>query len=108
MPSDGGCISGSESDDSDWYIGWFEPHAPYFSCENESKNSFAVLVHCYGVPHPSDTVESRRDSLSTGAESPKTQLLDGILSKLSNGSSSTGSYTSSGISNWSCPTCFSR
>lgn len=91
VPSDGGCISGSESDDSDWSIGWFEPHAPDFSSENESENSFAVLVPCYGLPHPSETVDSRRASLATGAESPKTQLLDAILSNLSNGSSATES-----------------
>lgn len=91
VPSDGGCISGSESDDSDWSIGWFEPHAPDFSSENESENSFAVLVPCYGLPHPSDTVDSKRASLATGAENPKTQLLDAILSNLSNGSSATDS-----------------
>lgn len=91
VPSDGGCISGSESDDSDWSIGWFEPHAPDFSSENESENSFAVLVPCYGLPHPSETADSRRASLATGAESPKTQLLDAILSNLSNGSSATDS-----------------
>lgn len=91
VPSDGGCISGSESDDSDWSIGWFEPHAPDFSSENESENSFAVLVPCYGLPHPSETVDSRRASLATGAESPKTQLLEAILSNLSNGSSATDS-----------------
>ncbi|XP_008793851.1 uncharacterized protein LOC103710045 [Phoenix dactylifera] len=46
VPSDGGCMSGSESDDSDWSIGWLEPHAPDFQSEAES--SFAVLVPCYG------------------------------------------------------------
>lgn len=91
VPSDGGYLSGSESDDSDWSIGWFEPHAPDFSSENESENSFAVLVPCYGLPHRSDTVDSKRASLATGAENPKTQLLDVILSNLSNGSSATDS-----------------
>eukprot|EP01018_Ginkgo_biloba_P014449 Gb_35078 [translate_table: standard] len=85
VPSDGGCMSGSESDDSDWSIGWFEPHAPDFSSENEAENSFAVLVPCYGLPS-SEPVDSRR-VFSTGAESTKTQLLDAILSNLSNGSS---------------------
>ncbi|XP_065847418.1 uncharacterized protein [Euphorbia lathyris] len=44
VPSDGGCVSGSESDDSDYSIGWLEPHGPSF----ESDDSFAVLVPCYG------------------------------------------------------------
>ncbi|XP_073101050.1 uncharacterized protein [Elaeis guineensis] len=48
VPSDGGCMSGSESDDSDWSIGWLEPHAPDFQSESETENSFAVLVPCYG------------------------------------------------------------
>lgn len=48
VPSDGGCISGSESDDSDWSIGWLEPHDPDFQSEDEADNSFAVLVPCYG------------------------------------------------------------
>ncbi|XP_010928584.2 uncharacterized protein [Elaeis guineensis] len=46
VPSDGGCMSGSESDDSDWSIGWLEPHAPDF--QGEAESSFAVLVPCYG------------------------------------------------------------
>lgn len=81
VPSDGGCISGSESDDSDWSIGWFEPHGPDFSSENESENSFAVLVPCYGLP-PSEPMP-----LSPGVGTPRTQLLEAILSNLSNGSS---------------------
>ncbi|KAJ4794212.1 hypothetical protein LUZ62_030618 [Rhynchospora pubera] len=47
VPSDG---SGSESDSSDWSIGWLEPH-PHDFCNNsdaESADSFAVLVPCYG------------------------------------------------------------
>ncbi|XP_023545351.1 uncharacterized protein LOC111804795 isoform X1 [Cucurbita pepo subsp. pepo] len=47
VPSDGGCISGSESDDSDWSIGWSEPHGPGFQSDDDSDNSFAVLVPCY-------------------------------------------------------------
>lgn len=47
VPSDGVCLSGSESDDSDWSIGWLEPHAPSFQSEDEADNSFAVLVPCY-------------------------------------------------------------
>ncbi|KAJ7965819.1 Ribosomal RNA small subunit methyltransferase A [Quillaja saponaria] len=48
VPSDGGCVSGSESDDSDWSIGWLEPHGPGFPSDDEKDNSFAVLVPCYG------------------------------------------------------------
>eukprot|EP00262_Sarcandra_glabra_P018312 TRINITY_DN6516_c0_g3_i1.p1 TRINITY_DN6516_c0_g3~~TRINITY_DN6516_c0_g3_i1.p1 ORF type:complete len:175 (+),score=32.99 TRINITY_DN6516_c0_g3_i1:57-581(+) len=48
VPSDGGCLSGSESDDSDWSIGWLEPHAPDFLSDDETESSFAVLVPCYG------------------------------------------------------------
>lgn len=48
VPPDAGCMSGSESDDSDWSIGWLEPHGPEFQSDNESDNSFAALVPCYG------------------------------------------------------------
>lgn len=50
VPSDGGCLSGSESDDSDWSIGWMEPHAPDFHSEEDEdgESTFAVLVPCYG------------------------------------------------------------
>lgn len=47
VPSDGVCLSGSESDDSDWSIGWLEPHAPDFQSDDEVDDSFAVLVPCY-------------------------------------------------------------
>ncbi|KAF1861869.1 hypothetical protein Lal_00026344 [Lupinus albus] len=48
VPSDGGdCLSDSESDDSDWSIGWLEPHGSDFQSDDESDNSFAVLVPCY-------------------------------------------------------------
>ncbi|KAK2659922.1 hypothetical protein Ddye_006455 [Dipteronia dyeriana] len=48
VPSDGGCVSGSESDDSDYSIGWLEPHGPGFQSDDDADNSFAVLVPCYG------------------------------------------------------------
>ncbi|XP_044474714.1 uncharacterized protein LOC123202719 isoform X2 [Mangifera indica] len=48
VPSDGGCVSGSESDDSDYSIGWLEPHGPGFQSDEDLDNSFAVLVPCYG------------------------------------------------------------
>ncbi|CAI9099590.1 OLC1v1036438C1 [Oldenlandia corymbosa var. corymbosa] len=44
VPADGFSGSESESDDSDWSIGWLEPH----SSITESDDSFAVLVPCYG------------------------------------------------------------
>lgn len=48
VPSDGVCLSGSESDESDWSIGWLEPHAPGFQSDDEGgDDSFAVLVPCY-------------------------------------------------------------
>lgn len=47
VPSDGVCLSGSESDDSDWSIGWLEPHGPDFQSDDEGDDSFAVLVPCY-------------------------------------------------------------
>ncbi|KAG8383611.1 hypothetical protein BUALT_Bualt04G0031900 [Buddleja alternifolia] len=48
VPSDGVGLSGSESDDSDWSIGWLEPHAPDFQSDDEGDDhSFAVLVPCY-------------------------------------------------------------
>ncbi|KAJ1375822.1 hypothetical protein SESBI_50585 [Sesbania bispinosa] len=48
VPSDGGgCLSGSESDDSDWSIGWLEPHGSDFLSDDDSDGSFAVLVPCY-------------------------------------------------------------
>ncbi|KAI3824342.1 hypothetical protein L1987_05800 [Smallanthus sonchifolius] len=52
VPSDGVCLSASEesSYDSDWSIGWMEPHAPDFyqsDDDEDADNSFAVLVPCY-------------------------------------------------------------
>jgi hypothetical protein len=56
VPSDGGdwcLLSGSESDDSDWSIGWLEPLGSDFeSNDNDDEDdsgdhSFAVLVPCY-------------------------------------------------------------
>ncbi|RVW56294.1 hypothetical protein CK203_110202 [Vitis vinifera] len=37
-----------KSDDSDWSIGWLEPHGPEFQSDDELDGSFAVLVPCYG------------------------------------------------------------
>ncbi|KAK9270891.1 hypothetical protein L1049_026477 [Liquidambar formosana] len=62
VPSDGGCVSGSESDDSDWSIGWLEPHGPGFPSDDETDNSFAVLVQCYGRGRQ-DVVEDSRNKI---------------------------------------------
>ncbi|XXG55775.1 hypothetical protein AAC387_Pa03g3368 [Persea americana] len=84
VPSDGGCLSGSESDDSDWSIGWLEPHAPDFLNEDESESSFAVLVPCYG--HGRGCSEVVQDS--------KNQILGAILSaNLPNGYPAAGSMS---------------
>ncbi|WOL19866.1 hypothetical protein Cni_G28668 [Canna indica] len=63
VPSDGGYMSGSESDDSDWSIGWLEPHAPEFQNESEIENSFAVLVPCYGRGHSEMVNSSKKHAL---------------------------------------------
>ncbi|KAG4992149.1 hypothetical protein AAZX31_09G181600 [Glycine max] len=49
VPSDGdGCLSSSESDDSDFSIGWLEPHgSDFLQSDDDLDNSFAVLVPCY-------------------------------------------------------------
>ncbi|KAK7361357.1 hypothetical protein VNO77_03411 [Canavalia gladiata] len=39
------CLSGSESDDSDWSIGWLEPLSSDFPSVDD--DGFAVLVPCY-------------------------------------------------------------
>ncbi|GKV33569.1 hypothetical protein SLE2022_114940 [Rubroshorea leprosula] len=67
VPSDGGCVSGSESDDSDYSIGWLEPHGPEFQSDNDTDNSFAVLVPCY---------EHSQDSMG---ENPQNNILGAIV-----------------------------
>ncbi|KAB2617549.1 hypothetical protein D8674_013418 [Pyrus ussuriensis x Pyrus communis] len=64
VPSDGGeILSGSESDDSDWSIGWLEPHGPGFqSDDDKSDNSYAVLVPCYS-PGCKEVVEDSNNEL---------------------------------------------
>ncbi|KAF0914823.1 hypothetical protein E2562_031926 [Oryza meyeriana var. granulata] len=48
VPSDGGgCLSGSESDDSDWAIGWQEKLSPELQTDGDPDSCFAVLVRCY-------------------------------------------------------------
>lgn len=51
VPSDGGGFSDTESDDSDWSIGWSEPHGPGFLSDDEIDGGFGVLVPCYGRGH---------------------------------------------------------
>ncbi|XP_062196216.1 uncharacterized protein LOC133899253 [Phragmites australis] len=40
-------VGDSDSDGSDWSIGWLEPHAPELRSDGDSEGSFAVLVPCY-------------------------------------------------------------
>ncbi|XP_038703306.1 uncharacterized protein LOC119999676 [Tripterygium wilfordii] len=62
VPSDGGCVSDSESDNSDYSVGWLEPHGPGFQSDDETNNSFAVLVPCYGLVHD-DMVEAPKNNI---------------------------------------------
>ncbi|PIA52290.1 hypothetical protein AQUCO_01000276v1 [Aquilegia coerulea] len=84
VPSDGGCLSGSESDDSDWSIGWMEPHAPDFQSDDETESSFAVLVPCYG--------RGRKEIV----ENPNNRLF-GVLGDFTNGYSRERSIWNSGF-----------
>ncbi|URE23756.1 hypothetical protein MUK42_03329 [Musa troglodytarum] len=80
VPSDGGCMSASESDDSDWSIGWLEPHDPEFQSDSDSENcSFAVLVPCYGRGR------------SEQAESSKSRVL-GAVDRMDDGHSDGKNY----------------
>ncbi|KAK1367016.1 Homeodomain superfamily protein [Heracleum sosnowskyi] len=70
VPSDGGCSSESESEsDSDWSIGWLEPHGHNFDSDNESDDSFAVLVPCYGRGH-GETKGSSKDKFKPVVKGP--------------------------------------
>lgn len=66
VPRDGGCSLESESEDSDWSIGWLEPHGPDFLSDDETDDSFAVLVPCY------------RNDIRGTIQGPNTQLLNTI------------------------------
>ncbi|TKY74436.1 hypothetical protein E2542_SST03197 [Spatholobus suberectus] len=67
VQSDDGCVSGSESDDSDWSIGWLEPHGTGFSSDDdethETDNGFAVLVPCYGCNYGAMVEEDTKSNL---------------------------------------------
>ncbi|KAJ1289504.1 hypothetical protein BS78_02G169300 [Paspalum vaginatum] len=75
VPSDGGgCLSGSDSDDSDWSIGWLEPQAPELQTDGDPENCFAVLVPCYRHGRQEQTGRHEDKFLGAGA------LADGRLS----------------------------
>jgi hypothetical protein len=75
VPSDGGgCLSGSESDDSDWSIGWLEPQATELQTDGDPENCFAVLVPCYRHGHVEQTGRAEGRFLGAGT------LADGSLS----------------------------
>ncbi|KAK4784058.1 hypothetical protein SAY86_018426 [Trapa natans] len=66
VPSDGDCFSGSDdSGDSDWSIGWLEPHGPEFLSDSENEDSsFAVLVPCYRPDSKELVEDSQKQFLS--------------------------------------------
>lgn len=76
VPSDGVSLSGSESDDSDWSIGWLEPHAPDFQSDEEGDDddSFAVLVPCYRNDCKKMEVPSAVKNLPNGYSAGKSSL----------------------------------
>ncbi|URE38367.1 hypothetical protein MUK42_16513 [Musa troglodytarum] len=76
VPSDGGYMSGSESDDSDWSIGWLEHLSPDFRSNNESENSFAVLVPCYARGR-SEQAESSKSHVLGAVDRTGDDLSDG-------------------------------
>lgn len=41
------CLFGSESDESNWSIGWLEPQVLELQTAGDPENYFAVLVPCY-------------------------------------------------------------
>ncbi|XP_044483958.1 uncharacterized protein LOC123209924 [Mangifera indica] len=77
VPSDGGvCSLGSESDDSDWSIGWLEPHGADFlsdHSDDESDDSFAVLVPCYR-PNSKQIFEGSNNQLFTVVKNRSNEL----------------------------------
>ncbi|XP_071684350.1 uncharacterized protein [Lolium perenne] len=76
VPSDaGGCLSGSESDDSDWSIGWLEPQAPEMQTDGDPETGFAVLVPSYRRGHAEQPRAPEGRFLGAGA------LADGRLSE---------------------------
>ncbi|CAM8998935.1 unnamed protein product [Rhodiola kirilowii] len=94
VPHDGGCISGSESEDSDWSVGWLEPHGPEFLSDDndkdESNNSFAVLVPCYGrgmhnvTDIPQNKIFDRTGNFSDGLPAESMKYMEQWISSLQN------------------------
>ncbi|XP_021903596.1 uncharacterized protein LOC110818882 isoform X2 [Carica papaya] len=76
VPSDGGCVSGSESDGSDYSIGWLEPHGPGFQSDDDMDNSFAVLVRCYGQSQEHVMEDSKNNVLGAVVKIPDSYPLD--------------------------------
>ncbi|KAI3951274.1 hypothetical protein MKW92_035505 [Papaver armeniacum] len=77
VPSDGGRLSGSESDDSDWSVGWNEPHGFDFTSDDETE-SFAVLVPCYGRRGGGSATRGGEVSLDNSGNS-RNKLLGAIV-----------------------------
>jgi hypothetical protein len=87
VPSDGISLSGSDSEDSDWSVGWFEPHHSDFT-HNDLEDSFAVLVPCYGSPSLDLKEGERRSTSSLPSEEPaKAMSWATVLANLSRQSS---------------------
>ncbi|XP_021714008.1 uncharacterized protein LOC110682082 [Chenopodium quinoa] len=87
VPNDGVCLSGSESDDSDWSIGWLEPHGPDFLSDDETDDSFAVLVPCYRrgpVEGPNTQFLNTIKNLTSEPFTEGKNLMDQWLSSLQN------------------------
>ncbi|KAJ7541782.1 hypothetical protein O6H91_10G076300 [Diphasiastrum complanatum] len=78
VPPDGCCMSGSDSEDSDWSVGWFEPHSSDFS---DSEENFAVIVPCYGSSSPKLVAASRNGFFLS--EDPQVPLGTSVLSRMS-------------------------
>ncbi|KAF7829281.1 protein NETWORKED 2D-like [Senna tora] len=75
VPSDGGsCLSESEyeSDDPDWSVGWLEPLGPQFQKDDESDDSFQVMVPCYR--HGRIEVERSNNELFRAIKMPPNQF----------------------------------
>ncbi|CAM8936510.1 unnamed protein product [Rhodiola kirilowii] len=91
VPHDGGCVSGTESDDSDWSIGWSEPHGPEFqNHDDESNNSFAVIVPIYGrgvhnvADRPQIKILGPTGNFSDGLPAESKKYMEQWLSSLQN------------------------
>ncbi|CAM6092578.1 unnamed protein product [Calypogeia fissa] len=93
VPSDGCYMSGSDSDDSDWSVGWFEPHPPDFS-GNEGEESFGVLVPSYSLS------ASEFSSNSTGQSEHKDSKAPAWAALLANISNHTDAESQKQLDLW--------